>query len=134
MALIIRGTLSYGHTPPDKAGNFYIEADSKYLSSAYKLYNFDEVYGEIVDIYDILTNKSIKIPEMEKREIKFILIRLIGIDALYINEKDWEILREYGIIDHISIKLVLKRVIRMTDEGKPKATTVLYSKRDIELA
>ena len=67
--------------------------------------------------------------ELRGRDIEFILLNILNSDYLFISKKDWEELREYGLVRlgyYISVKI--EKAIRKDGTEVP-----LYTKRDIEI-
>lgn len=133
MSIIVNENLIYNYNPLPEASNYCIKIHHKYLSSAYKLNSKDEVYGEIIKIYDYSNDSIIEIPEIKKRELKFILRIEYPKNLLFFSENDWEILREYGVLEeNFSIKIAFKRAIKGIANDK-RTTIFLYTKRNLDL-
>ena len=127
MPLIIseRPVTKWEPVPPEGASHFCISIDSSYLSIAYDLSDGDRLKGKILTFKE----GSEEFNELRGRDIEFILLNILNSDYLFISKKDWEELREYGLVRlgyYISVKI--EEAIKKDGTKVP-----LYTKRDVEI-
>ncbi len=112
----------------EQASRWYIAFSSRYLSEPYELVAGDKVIGTTEAVFELFADKSIS-SELEGKEITFILYPAVGMDLLFIQKKNWEEFREWGLVEPIyRLRVRLERAIRQDDSEVP-----LYTKKDKEL-
>ncbi len=111
----------------DKASAFKFDISSLMLSKPYSLVEGDTVKGTILRVED--TNKK-EYPELQGKEIEFVIYPLLLSDYLFISRNDWEeSFREYGLVLAFYLTVKLDAAIRKEDETKID----LYTRADLKI-
>ncbi|MCS7366915.1 MAG: hypothetical protein NDF52_03445 [archaeon YNP-WB-062] len=133
MPLIIEARLERGVPVTGRHVGVYLSLSKKYLSEPYNLSpprSYD-VEGEIMDIKKVwgeLEKEELKLKEIIGIRINFSLsVAVIGTyDFLYISERSWPILRDYGVLPEDYVLRV--KLLRIKMDGE---VLEIYPKRDV---